>query len=437
MMKNIQTPNLKRLALNGLTLSNFHTASSVCSPSRASIMVGLFPWRLGIDFIYSQDLKLDGTIELSKEQLPLIPNIAMSLRDNGYYTAHIGKWHLGGMYDSEIKSRLTLRSNCSFPGINQYGFDEYVAMSEGIGSSRYLTHKNGNTYSTGAKYLLKNDIPYTNSSNAEILTDIQTTEAIRVIQTQSYLNKPFFVNLWYDAPHSPWEAIEPFYSEYINDFETERNRKYASMISNMDYNIGRILDTVEKLGIVNDTIIMFTSDNGPENDAGSPGNLKGRKRYLTEGGIKVPCLIQWPNRIKSGIVSDKFTLSTDIYPTLLHAAKIKFPSHVRIDGVSFLSVLLGSDKSLIGDERTVLWYVHCLDTPVYTAARSIGYKLLWSDYQGRPSRNLPPSIRLYNIVDDPYEKNDLLPLISNCADFESYPSVSWNELDNFSKVYYN
>jgi arylsulfatase A len=100
-MSDVQTPNLKRMAKQGLTLTNFHTASPVCSPSRASIMVGLFPWRLGVDFIYAGDLKLDGSEELDHEQLPLIPNIAMSLAETGYYTAHIGKWHLGKIRSSK------------------------------------------------------------------------------------------------------------------------------------------------------------------------------------------------------------------------------------------------------------------------------------------------------------------------------------------------
>lgn len=94
-MKNLRTPNLQRMAKNGMILTNFHAASPICSPSRAAIMTGLFPWRMGVDFIYSQDPKKDGTEELDHEQLPLIPNIAMAFQHYNYYTAHIGKWHLG------------------------------------------------------------------------------------------------------------------------------------------------------------------------------------------------------------------------------------------------------------------------------------------------------------------------------------------------------
>lgn len=134
LMKNIKTPQLERLAKAGMILTNFHVAAPVCSPSRASIMTGLFPWRLGVDFIYAGDLKKDGTEEMDHEQLPLLPNIAMSLRDAGYYTAHIGKWHLGGQNVAELQARrVSGGRNCTAPGINQYGFDEYVGMSEGTG----------------------------------------------------------------------------------------------------------------------------------------------------------------------------------------------------------------------------------------------------------------------------------------------------------------
>ena len=144
----IETPSLKQMASNGLIMTNFHAAAPICSPSRAAILVGLFPWRFGVDFIYAGDLKEDRTYELANEQLPMIPNIAMSFRANNYYTAHIGKWHLGGQSHIDIPNRYS-KNNCTVPGINQYGFHEYVGMSEGTGSARYNTHQQYNTYHTG------------------------------------------------------------------------------------------------------------------------------------------------------------------------------------------------------------------------------------------------------------------------------------------------
>jgi arylsulfatase A-like enzyme len=198
-MKHVSTPNLRKMSKNGMTLHNFHVASPVCSPSRASILVGLFPWRMGIDFIMAGDLKNDGSEEMDHEQLPMIPNIAMSFHKAGYFTAHIGKWHLGGQSHVDIPNRVA--GNCSVPGINQYGFDEYVGMSEGTGSARYITHQAGQTYHQGSNHLVRNDIPLPPPIEPEILTDRQASEAIRVIRSQVAAQKPFFVNLWFDAPH--------------------------------------------------------------------------------------------------------------------------------------------------------------------------------------------------------------------------------------------
>lgn len=445
-MKHVKTPNLEKMSKNGITLTNFHTASPVCSPSRASIMVGLFPWRLGVDFIYAGDLKLDGSEELDHEQLPLIPNMVMSFHESGYYTAHIGKWHLGGQSHIDIPNRLLKNNTCATPGILQYGYDEYVGMSEGTGSMRYQTHQNQNTYATGSKYLFRNDIPIPPKPYDEILTNRQTDEAIRVIKEQTEKQSPFFLNLWFDAPHSPWEQIEPYYSNYSgNRFSTDLLRRYASMISNMDENIGRLLDVVDNLGIADDTLIFFTSDNGHEGQAGSSGPYLGLKRLVTEGGIRVPAICQWKgsNHIKPGSFSDKFIMTTDLFPTLLHAAKIRMPSHIRIDGFSFLPVLLNDNDNIVqnGDERTVLWYTHCPGYSKFSAVWSHGIKLIWNDYEGRQARNLPPQYRLFDMKNDPIERKDLLPsvlthnngMFCDLYNISTMPSIKWSEIAKLSK----
>ena len=445
-MANLRTPHLENMQKNGLTMTNFHSAAPMCSPARASILVGLFPWRLGVDYIYSQDLKRDGSQEMDHEQLPLLPNIAMMMRETGYYTAHVGKWHLGGITQVDIKARANhSQGPCFVPGINQYGFDEYVAMTEGQDgrrsglhgscaacSARARTHDAGNTYSTGARYLVRNDVPIPRRQRDEVLTDRQTEEAMRVISEQTRANRPFFVNLWYDAPHSPWEAIEPFYSQFEGKFPAQTLlQKYASMVANMDMNIGRLLQHLETLGIAQDTIVIFTSDNGPESGAGFTAGLKGRKRLLTEGGIRVPCLWQWKGRIPSGITINKFALSTDIFPTLLHVIRAKLPSPHRLDGFSLLPLLLQSNsKGLLsgnklaaldnafvvtGDERVALWYAHAPDHPKLTAAWAFGFKLLWNDYEGRKADRLPPPFRLYDVRLDGKEEHDLLPGLLSAA----------------------
>jgi arylsulfatase A len=464
------TPELQKMANSGLKMTNFHVAAPICSPARASIMTGLFPWRLGVDFIYAQDKKNDGSEELNHEQLPLIPNIPMTFKDGGYYTAHVGKWHLGGLEKAEIESRATqlpnlnrinsnssndnnykspVKLSCSTPGLNQYGYDEYVAMSEGNGnignkkSDRYTTQQNDETYKKGSHYLYRNDIKLPKPKVDKWLTDVQTDEAMNIIKTQNIIGKPFFINLWYDAPHSPWESVEPFYSKFKNKLMKSSNnnarfQKYISMVANMDWNIGRLLHLLDDLNISDNTLVLFTSDNGPEINAGSGGPFQGGKRVLMEGGIRVPAIWQWKGHIKPGSTIDKFGISTDIFPTFLDAANLQLPQHIRIDGLSLLPLLVTEQnkKNILqqqGDERTMLWYSHCVGYPKFTASWAYGFKLLWNDYEGRQTKRLPPSLRIFDMYNDPTEQNDLLPLIAQHCDIfleslRSSNSINWVDI---------
>lgn len=181
------------------------------------------------------------------------------------------------------------------------------------------------------------------------------------------------------------------------------------MISNMDENIGRILDEVEALHLAEDTLIFFTSDNGPEMDVGSSGPYRGHKRLVTEGGIRVPAIASWKGKIAPSTTTDAFLLTTDLFPTFVAAAKAQMPSNIRIDGFSFLPALLDRSKSIEkkGDERIVLWYTHSLGYPKFTAARAFGFKVLWADYEGRRGKNLPPSWRIFDMVNDPLETTNI------------------------------
>lgn len=140
---------------------------------------------------------------------------------------------------------------------------------------------------------------------------------------------------------SPWEAISPFYSTYVSKFDTDVLARYASMISNMDENIGRLIRHVDDLGIGSDTLIVFTSDNGPENEAGSPGPFKGRKRTLMEGGIRVPCIVRWKDHINPGLTKSHFAINTDLFPTFVQVARGSMPWHAMVDGISILPMITG------------------------------------------------------------------------------------------------
>lgn len=481
-MRAISTPNLLKMAQSGVIMDNFHTAAPICSPTRASIMTSLFPWRLGVDFIYAGDKKNDGSVEIYDDHLPMIPNIAMNFKEAGYATSHVGKWHLGGMHNQDIDRRNSPKAakgssttnsdsnTCSVPGINQYGFTDYVSVAEGTGSDSQIAHMKGNLYHTGSQMMVRNDHYMSrigpgkttsgstndynklvdavarNGSFVRTLTEAETDHAMDFISLQAGKKAPFFLNLWYHAPHSPWEVHEPYYSRYVqsNTFDTDRMKKYASMISHMDENIGRLLHLLDKLGIADNTLVVFTSDNGPEIGAGSAGIFKGHKRLLSEGGIRVPCIWQWKGKIQSNSITSKFGITTDIWPTVAEAAGLKLPTHIRIDGTSLLPALMQSKHStlnparstggsngneesnvmqyakvnkdmpvegVMGDERLVLWYATAPGYPRFSAAWSHGIKFVWNDYEGRKrgkNSKLPATFRAFDMYKDPTEQFDLI-----------------------------
>lgn len=227
----ISTPELEKMAASGTVLTNFHVSSPVCTPSRASILTGLFSWRLNIKSIF-------GTGVQAHDHLRVVPNLPIILSSHGYYTAHVGKWHLGGMTPQDVQRR---RERCTHarPGPNQHGFQEYVAMMEGPESPRLKSLLPGHAlYSAGGKYLLRNDEPHTKSS--QTLTDRQADEAVRIMKSAVETGKPFFLQVWFDAPHSPWEEIPGEWTSLYRSlasngtnlrFKDQKEYKYATMVN--------------------------------------------------------------------------------------------------------------------------------------------------------------------------------------------------------------
>jgi membrane-anchored protein YejM (alkaline phosphatase superfamily) len=244
------------------------------------------------------------------------------------------------------------------PGPLQHGFSEYVAMAEGPSSPRLTSLiPKSLLYHQGAKHLVRNDHEYFPTD--EILTDRQASEAIRIMNETVQRGQNFFMQLWFDAPHGPWETIQPFdqlYASNLWEGPESRNFKYATMVSSLDHNVGRVRRALVDLGVENNTVVVFLSDNGPEGGAGSAGPFQGGKRSLREGGIRVPCIWQWPNRITANSTSAAFALSTDLFPTFMDAAGITRPEGLKLDGVSLLPILMDSEHSVQSDDRTVTWY---------------------------------------------------------------------------------
>ncbi|MBD3268069.1 sulfatase-like hydrolase/transferase, partial [bacterium] len=246
----VPTPNLDRIAQSGLKFINFYSASAVCSPTRASILTGRYPLRFGI----TQHLKDDeGHLPRGVFTLPKI------LKQNGYRTAHVGKWHLGGLHLKHIKDRQN-----TIPGPMQHGFDHYQCQNEEqplrgkMGREKTLYRQGGTCLIRDEKPVGQDD-PYYDDH----FTDINGREAVRLIEKFHKQDKPFFLNLWWLVPHTPYEpAPEPYWSQTAAEGITENQHRFRSMVAQMDAHVGHILDTLENLGIQENTLVMFVSDNG-------------------------------------------------------------------------------------------------------------------------------------------------------------------------------
>ena len=207
-------------------------------------------------------------------------------------------------------------------------------------------------YKEGAKWLYRNDQPYRQSDDD--LTKRQGDEVIKIIEDSTTRNENFYLHFWFDAPHKPLEAIPPHAKVLEPTGKLTDKHKYTSMVMAMDAQVGRVLDTLDRLGIAEDTIVVFTSDNGPENGPGSAGQFRGRKRSVHEGGIRVPSLWQWKGHWGAR-VDDSLVMSTDMLPTFMAAANIRAPPAARFDGKNILPFLLGSEKTASVGRRPA-WY---------------------------------------------------------------------------------
>jgi arylsulfatase A-like enzyme len=333
--KKINTPQLDKMAQSGMRWTRFYSASAVCSPTRVSCMTGRYPLRFGVrkHFIDKEEHLPPNTVTLPR-----------LLKKAGYATAHVGKWHLGGLNKKHVMDRAN-----HIPGPLQHGFDHSLAMyEERVPRARLC--KARRLYRDGCKHLIRNDKP------AEPVdrhwTDYKTDESLMLIEKFHGQKKPFFLNLWFDVPHTPYEpAPDPYLNPYKDRAEGD-DLLYRSMVTHMDASVGRIMAKLKELGIAENTLVFFTSDNGPSSQ-GNPGPFKGGKADLHEGGIRVPAIACWPGRIPAGSECDEFGHTNDLLPTFCQAAEVALPKDLDIDGQSLLGRLV-HNKSL-PQRSTVFW----------------------------------------------------------------------------------
>ncbi len=342
----IQTPHIDQLAKEGIKFTNCYSADGVCSPSRAAILTGRTPYRNGVyrwvpakHFCYLRE---------SEITLPQL------LQENGYQTAHFGKWHLSYYSETRIGKSEDFKDfswgHPDQPTMKEYGYDYYFAT----GNVARPNHKNPLNFFLNGKPMGKME-----GFSAQIVA----TEIVKWLKEHRKDDKPFFMTLWFHEPHGPINSDPEFIKRY-DKIKDKSFQQYLANVTQIDEAVGEIVNTLKEQGIYNETLIWYTSDNGPagpheygtfnnsdhvyghHRSRGSTGGLRGRKSHTHEGGIRVPGIISWPkgleeNSVKGGGIVGEPIIGSDIFPTILDITGIKLPNDRVLDGTSILPILEG------------------------------------------------------------------------------------------------
>ena len=379
--KNLHTPNIDALAKSGIRFTDAYAPAPVCSPTRAAIMTGQSPARLQItnhlphqDRFTPKSSKLLPARMLNHLPLKYVTLAEKLKKDAGYATAFIGKWHL---YTGK---------NEKYNPLNQ-GFDINIG---------------GCSYGGPPTFFDPYRIDFlANRKKGEYLPDRLADETIAFITKQQSANKPFFVALWNYTVHWPMEAPADLLKKYKNlPVRGYRDYRYAAMIEAMDNAVGKVLNSLDNLNLTDETLVIFSSDNGPFGGVGDASPLRADKGHLYEGGIRVPLIIRWPGKIKPRTLDETPVILTDLYPTILEVSGIDSNVNYPVDGKNLLP-LLKERKKL--NNRAIFWhypnFAFHRDNRLGSAIREGDYKLLHF-YDN-------DSIELYNLRKDISETNDL------------------------------
>jgi len=420
----LRSPNIDRLVASGMRFDRFYANCPVCSPTRAALLSGRFPDLVGVPGVIRTDIR-DNWGNLAPQAV-LLPRM---LKSAGYHTALVGKWHLGlaspntpnergfahfhGFLGDMMDDYATHRRH----GINYMRRDGEEINPEGHATDLftqwaidYLRERARmslrQSRGEGILPLRAEDVPP--SDRGQNVHDLEASENreqdARETQGRDALatRQPFFLYLAYNAPHTP---IQPpaDWVERVKQREPgigDRRAKLVALIEHLDAGIGKVLDAMNQTGLSDNTLVVFTSDNGGQLGVGaSNGSLRAGKGDLYEGGIRAPMCAVWPGRIAPGSRSDRIAMTMDIFPTVCEAAGVRIDH--EIDGASFLPTLVGKPQPQ--DDRILFWVRReggaQYGGRAYYAARQGDFKLL----QNSPFEPL----RLYNLAEDPLEQNPL------------------------------
>ena len=379
--KNLHTPNIDNLAKEGMRFTDAYAPAPVCSPTRAAIITGQSPARLQItnhlphqDRFTPKDSKLLPAKMLNHLSLES-ETLAERLKIDAHYaTAFIGKWHL---YTGRDKK---------YNPLNQ-GFDINIG---------------GCSYGGPPTFFDPYRIDFLpDRKKGEYLPNRLADEAIAFISEQKSKDKPFFVALWNYTVHWPMEAPDKLVEKYKSlPVKGYRDHRYAAMIEAMDIAIGKVLKSLDDLDIAEETLVIFTSDNGPFGGVGDASPLRADKGHLYEGGIRVPLIVRWPGKVEAGVVEKTPVILTDFHPTILAATGLDLNSTIPNDGDNLIPLLEGKK---VFKNRALYWhypnFAFHRDNRLGSAIREGDHKLLhFYDTD---------SIELYNLKKDIGEKNDL------------------------------
>jgi arylsulfatase A-like enzyme len=399
-----ETPNLDKLASQGTRFTNFYAAQAVCSASRAGLMTGCYPNRIGI----SGALMPWSKVGLNSEET----TIAELLKPMGYATSIVGKWHLG--HQEEF---LPL----------QHGFDEYYGLP--YSNDMWPVNYDGNPITDSNDFKIKypvlhliegnnNAQPIHNLDDMADLTTLYTEEAVKFIQSKS--ENPFFLYLAHSMPHVPLAVSEKFKGK-------SKQGLFGDVIMELDWSVGEVMKVLDENGLSENTIVIFTSDNGPwlsmGNHAGSTGGLREGKGTSYEGGQREPCIVRWPGHTPPGTVCSKLSATIDIFPTLAAITGAALPAK-QIDGVDISALWNGNFKA---EPRNVFYYYYGRNN--LEAIRMGKWKMVFphilESYEGTPpgKDGFPgkkimrtAELALYDLDRDPGERYNVIDLYPEVVD---------------------
>jgi arylsulfatase A len=368
----IQSPNLDAFARQGVRLTQCYAGSAVCSPSRSALLTGRTPYRNGVYTWLAE--KSEAHLRLSEVTLPLI------LQKAGFATAHVGKWHLNGLFNNPAQ-----------PQPSDHGYDWWMATQNNAAPS----HENPSNF-------VRNGTPVGEMQgySAPLVVD----EAVRWLREKRDPARPFFLTVWTHEPHYPIKS-DPKYKALYPQLADDVQREHHANVTQMDAAFGQLVKALGELKLEESTFVFFTSDNGPEGDGvkspgrGSTGGLRGRKRDLHEGGIRVPGIVRWPGKIPANSMLDAPVIGSDVLPTVLAVTGADGASLGKrtLDGVNVLPLLQGASKT-VERPQPLFWRLDM--APNAKIAMRAGDLKILAD-AGRDT------FEMYDLKKDPQETTDL------------------------------